>query len=133
MTTAASGPRPESPSSASADLLETLSPLRIFLNRPDEVRMYLVRHADLAGILPGFCARARDEFGKGAELHLEVYHDPEIEDQFLKLTVRLPSYDGTVLGRLERVWQPDETMLAGSSGYLLVTTDFRPAGSGYGV
>jgi hypothetical protein len=62
-----------------------------------------------------------------------VYHDPEVEDHFLTLTVRSPCYDDTILGRLERLWQPDEALLAASSGYLLVTTDFRPPGSGYGV
>ena len=89
-------------------------------------RAYLKSHPDLAAILPAACSEARKEFGEEAELTLDVYRDPEIDDHYLRLAVRLPSYDETIMARIEQVLQPFEAELSNASGYLLVTTDFRP-------
>jgi hypothetical protein len=97
------------------------------------VRAYLKRHGDLAVRLPAVCEAARKEFGSEAELALELYRDPEIRDHYLTLYVRLDSYDGETMARIERVSAPFERRLAQSSGYLLVTTDFRPTRGANGV
>jgi hypothetical protein len=95
---------------------------------------YLASHRDLAKILPSVCERARREFGQDAELRLEVYRDPEIEDRHLTLYVRLPTYgNNAIIERLDRVTQPFEDELCSASGYLLVTTDFRPSGTKHGI
>ena len=97
------------------------------------VRNYLASHRALAKILPSVCEQARGEFGQEAELMLQVYRDPEIDDRHLTLYVRLPVYDDTVIARLDRVTQGFDDELCRASGYLLLTTDFRPPRARHGV
>jgi hypothetical protein len=98
-----------------------------------EVRADLTSHPDLAKIVPSVCAAARNEFGPEAELTLQVYRDPEIDDRHLTLYVRLPSYEHDIIARLERVTQPFEEKLCSAEGYLLVTTDLSPPRVKHGV
>jgi hypothetical protein len=97
----------------------------ILLVAPADIAAYLDAHADLAAIVPSACAQARREFGKNAELALSVYRDPEIDDHYLKLNVRLPAYDDAFADQLERVSEPFDAELCRASGYFLVTTDLR--------
>jgi hypothetical protein len=98
------------------------------------VRNYLTSHRALAKILPSVCKQARCEFGQEAELILEVYRDPEIDDSHLALYIRLPAYEkNTIIARMDRVTQPFEDELCSVSGYLLVTTDFRPSRATHGI
>jgi len=109
------------------NLAATLAAQGVVVPRPADVAAYLVSHRALARIVPLVCEQARREFDQGAELLLEVYRDPEIDDRHLTLYVRLPSYEGdAIITRLDRVTQPFEDELCSASGYLLVTTDFRP-------
>jgi hypothetical protein len=100
---------------------------RVKIPRSVDFGAYLESHPDLADIVPSVCAQARQEFGKHSELILQVYRNPEIDDRHLSLIVRLPSYDGNIMQRLDRVTEPFEEELCSASGYLLVTTDFRPS------
>ena len=100
---------------------------RILIPCAREVVDYLDAHRDLALIVPSACSQARQEFGPEAELELKVYRDPEIDDHYLSLYARLPSYDETIMTRIERVTHPFDDELCSASGYFLVTTDFgRP-------
>ncbi len=87
----------------------------------------------LADLLPSLCARALQEFGDQSELSLEMYHDPEIEDHYLVLYVRQQPYDDKIMERINNIWAPFEAQLSAASGYLLVTTDFRPSRCKHGV
>jgi hypothetical protein len=98
----------------------------VFVPDRKAVRAYLRRHGDLAAHLPAVIEAARKEFGSEAELALELYRDPEIRDHYLTLYVRLHSYDGETMARIDRVSTLFERRLAQTSGYLLLTTDFRP-------
>jgi hypothetical protein len=100
-----------------------LAQQRIALPSPADVRSYLRSHPDLAKLAPAICAEARHEFGPEAELTLTVYRDPEIKNRHLTLMVRLPSYDHSILERMDRVTQPFDNNLSRASGFLLVTTD----------
>ena len=115
--------------------LETaLADQGIAVPRPAAVRKYLASHRDLAKLLPSVCKQARREFGPDAELRLEVYRDPEIDDRHLTLYVRLPAYENIAITQLmDCVTQPFEDELCRASGYLLVTTDFRPSGTRHGI
>jgi hypothetical protein len=92
---------------------------------PSEVDSYLNQHPDLSSILPGLARAARAEFEEPAELSLEVYHDPEIDDHYLTLVVRLPAYDQQTMKRIDAVWGKFEKKIGKSSGWLTLTTDFR--------
>lgn len=90
----------------------------------NEVRGYLLRHSDMTDVVVQLCDMASRRLGPGAQLSLEVYHDPEIEDEYLTLYVRQERYDQRILDAIEDLCQACERQLAGRSGWLLVTTDF---------
>ena len=108
-------------------------PAGVRAERPEEVAAYLQVHPELARLIPDVCGRARKEFGVHAELVLKMYRDPEIEDRYLTLYVRLPAYDGSITARLDSVTAPFDEALCTASGHFLVTTDFRAPGTGHGV
>lgn len=109
---------------------EVLRQLRqdwIRIPKPAGVRDYLIRYPDLTSILPFVCKIAREQVGIYSELSLELYRDPEIEDEYLTLYVRERQYDEDILDKIEDVRKRYEEMLMGRSGWLIVTTDFRPS------
>jgi len=108
------------------DVLFALRSKGIAIPRPADVRDYLVQYPDIIDLLlqVGFSASRR--FGPATELSLELYRDPEIDDEYLTLYVRQASYDEHILDEIEDVSAEYERELAGRSGWLLVTTDFRP-------
>jgi hypothetical protein len=114
----------ERPSHSDAEA--AFSVQRVLNPHPGEVTVYLGSHPDLAAAVPSVCAQARQEFGEEAELTLEVYRDPEIDDRYLTLQVWLPSYGETTLAKIDQVSQSFEEALCRASGYLLGTTDFAP-------
>jgi len=94
--------------------------------RRAEVREYLVRHPDMIEVAESLCAAASRRLREDCQVSLEVYHDPEIEDEYLTLYVRQQEYDEGLLTPIEELYQACEQQLIGRSGWLLVTTDFRP-------
>jgi hypothetical protein len=90
-----------------------------------QVEAYLNDHGDLAGIVPIVCAQGRKEFGEEAGLNLCVYRDPEIDDQYLSLYVRLPATGQAGMERVERFSRTFDDQLCEASGYLLISADFR--------
>lgn len=93
----------------------------------DEVRGYLLRFPDMVQATVQVCEIVRCEV-PDAHLSLEVYRDPEIDDEHLILYARFPRYDATVLQRIEGAESQWEPYLVGKKGWLLVTTDFRAMG-----
>ena len=110
-----------------------LSTQGIAVSRPREVNAYLRQHPDLAELVPAVCADVRREFGSSTELALDVYDDPEVEDSYLTLYVRPPTYEADLLDRIHRVSDTHAEDLARTSGHFLVTTDFRAAVAPHGV
>ncbi len=108
-------------------VLAGLAAQGIALANETEIAAYLTAHPDLAKIVPSVGARLREEFGKDAQLTLRLYRDPEIDDRYLSLNVRLVGYDDRTMERIDRVSEPFDEQLCNASGYLLVTTDFRAA------
>jgi hypothetical protein len=119
-------PRPRTkPRHPGKQLVAMLAKQGIQNPSPDDVVKYLDGHRKLAAIVPAVCERARQEFGKQAELILRLYRDPEIDDRYLSLYVRLPVYNDSTMDRMDRVLQAFDEQLCKATGYLLLTTDFR--------
>ena len=92
-----------------------------------DVEGYVAQHPTLRSLLNRICEQARVEFGRDAELTLELYRDPEIDDRYLTLLVRQPQYDANIVERLDQLAAQFADELDRCTGDLLVTTDFRPA------
>jgi hypothetical protein len=108
-------------------------PYDAIIPAPADVGSYLQEHTALANLLPPICRSTRTEFGPSAELTLEVYHDPEVEDHYLALIVRLPAYDDSTMRRIDAIWERFESELADGSGWLTITTDFRLLKVNHGI
>ena len=90
----------------------------------EDVVKYLSKHQDLIGIMPDMLQLAVEEL-KGVKLRLEVYHDPEIEDEYLILYARFPSYTQDLIEKIDAVGKKCISFLTDKSGWLIVTTDFK--------
>jgi len=99
---------------------------RVTIPRPAEVREYLVQYPDMIDLVLQVAVSASARFGPPTELSLELYTDPEIDDEYLTLYVRQTSYDEDILDQIEELSVRHERGLHGKSGWLLVTTDFCP-------
>lgn len=88
------------------------------------VRDYLLRYPDMTDVVALVCDLAADHFEPGTQLSMEVYHDPEIEDEYLTLYVRQDRYREGLLDTVDSLCELCERELAQGSGWLLVTTDF---------
>lgn len=106
--------------------LRWLESSQVVVPSPAEVRDYLLRYPDMTALLVSVSELARETFGTDAQLSAEVYHDPEVEDEYLTLYVRQDTYDDHVLDMIDEIRVQYESALIGKSGWLLVTTDFQP-------
>lgn len=87
------------------------------------IQDYIVEFPDLIEVIPQAVKAAKKHLPE-AQLILEVYHDPEIDDRCLVLYVRLPMYDEKVMERIEAAEAEFLDRLADAEGWLLLTTDF---------
>jgi hypothetical protein len=107
------------------DILNRLTRSNVLLAKRDEVEDYVAQYPALGSLLDGVCATVREAFGHRVELSLELYKDPEEQDQYLTLYVRQGKYESGILSRIEAVASQFTAQLETVSGHLLVTTDFR--------
>jgi hypothetical protein len=116
---------PEPTSQNGATLWGQLAADDIHTPKPHDVRGYLERFPDTEPVVSEVCAGVRRFFGPSAELVLDLNRDPEIDDPFLILFVRLDEYSLATMQQIDEACQPFEEALANTIGYLLVTTDFH--------
>lgn len=105
-------------------LLSWLKAESVQLGNVEGVRRYLTTYSELIGIIP--CAiLAIRKYLPQAHLYLDLYEDPEIEDEHLIVYVRLTHYDEDTMLRIQRAREEYRPLFSGKGGWLFVTTDFR--------
>jgi hypothetical protein len=92
------------------------------------VEKHLNGRSNLADLISEISSACRQEFGSDAEIALELYADPEIDDRYITLYIRLKQYTSESLGQIVRLSDRFEARLQDADGYLLITTDFRSPG-----
>ena len=98
----------------------------VLIPRKDEIENYLRNFSKLTDIVLDTCDLVLGEFKNNAQLSLEVYHDPEIEDEHLVLYIRQEHYDNDIDEKIEDICSKYENRLIDTDGWFLVTTDFGP-------
>ncbi len=93
---------------------------------PERVIDYLLKHRGIYEITLYACILTEEKFGSHAQLSLEVYQDPEIDDQYLTIYVRQKEYEPDIIDKIDTICEEYESALDGEQGYILVTTDFHP-------
>jgi len=101
----------------------------IALQDSDAIRRYLQQHPDMIGLLPRISAAAPGYIASRAALSLEVYHDPEIADEYLTFLVRLPKdADAShVSDNIQTLLHSFAEELTYTSGWLIITLDMKSA------
>lgn len=114
-------------SSITEEVRDAVNKLRqeVRIRKPEEVEDYLARFLDLLGVIGKIVHTAREQL-PSVELSLEVYHDPEVEDEHLVLYARFRRYDKTTMERIRAVRKAYRHLLSNRSGWVILTTDFRP-------
>lgn len=105
--------------------LITLECLGVRIPDPAEVFDYLVRFPEMGPVVVKVARLAAEKL-PDAQLTLQVYHDPEIEDEYLTLYARFASYDETTMEKIRAVREKYRPLVRNTSGWFLLTTDFRP-------
>jgi len=102
-------------------------PSEVRVPRPSAVAAYLQSDPDLVPIVSGMATALVSEFrNERHEIELTLYEDPEIDDPHLVFYVRIPEYADAFMQRLRDVSGRFDDLLANTSGWVLITTDFRP-------
>jgi hypothetical protein len=94
--------------------------------RPGEVVDYLVQNPGLYDVVMYACSMTVEEFGGTSEIVLDIFHDSESGDRYLTLYVRQERYEDNIIEKMDRICDRYEPSLKGLSGWLLLTTDYKP-------
>ncbi len=114
------------------NLLEEVLENHVRILEPDEVRWYLRRHPELTDVVRAALRAVRKHLPR-ADLSLEVYFDPEIDDSYLAIYARQSRYDESFMVSLEDAEAEFLHLLADRSGWLQLTTDFREPHTTHGI
>ncbi len=106
-------------------VLTELSDSGIVLPNWQNVRRYVLGHTDMIDLLEPVCREVLDRFPRPSQVALELFEDPESDDQYLTLYVRQQQYDEDILDVLDEVSRQFDYILCDTSGWLLITTDFQ--------
>src|SRR5262249_44478154 len=93
-----------------------------------EVQDYLRQFPDILPSLTKVYDYVRNTFGDSAGLLLALYIDPEIDDRYLTLYIQPMTYTPGLMDEIEAISENCRPLLAGTTGRLLITTDFHPIG-----
>jgi len=115
--------------SITAEVDKTLAGLKLLnvkVHKLRQVRDYLIQDYPLTNNLAKICNAITHKFHQRADLTIELYIDPEIEDQYLTLYVRQFEYDSDIMNKIKEIRAQYTDLLEGKIGFLHITTDFQP-------
>jgi pyridoxal/pyridoxine/pyridoxamine kinase len=104
------------------ELLQNLSK-DIKINNIDAICDYLIKFPDIIDIIPKAVNSAR-KYLPNAQIVLDFYIDPEIDDDHPIIYVRAEKYDDNFMELLEKAQKEFLNDLIGKKGWILLTTDF---------
>ena len=90
------------------------------------VLAYLAKYPDIRTPLTEVWSAASKEFRTDAVLSIEVFSEPDEDDEYLSLYVRQEEYQDDILDRIDTIRAQMRESLATNKGRILLTTDFQP-------
>lgn len=106
-------------------LMSGIKEAGIFMSNNWEVISFLRQHPDMINAVKNIYKSAKDTFGKEHELSLEVYHDPEEEDDHLVLYVRRAAYSDGFMEGIRTFRRQFHASMKPLSGRIHITTDYQ--------
>jgi hypothetical protein len=95
----------------------------IRINNINSIRDYLIEFPDIIDIIPKAVNSAKKYF-PNAQIVLDFYIDPEIDDKHPIIYVRAEDYDDKFMELLDKAEDEFLKDLIGKKGWILLTTDF---------
>ncbi|MDT7879934.1 MAG: hypothetical protein RQ990_03655 [Candidatus Hydrothermia bacterium] len=95
----------------------------IRINNINSIRDYLIEFPDIIDIIPKAVNSAKKYF-PNAQIVLDFYIDPEIDDKYPIIYVRAEDYDDKFMELLNKAEEDFMEDLIGKRGWILLTTDF---------
>jgi len=106
--------------------LASLGTMGVSTPDPHAVLDFLTRHPDLIEPVLAIGAEAMRQARSWDTWSIAPYRDPEVDSEYLTLWLRRTDYTDDTLAIVEAIGDLAEARLAGRSGWMLVSTDFRP-------
>jgi hypothetical protein len=106
-------------------VLSQVDALEILIPDSEDVRNYLLHFPDIIDLIIPICELVKEKFNHPVQISLEVYHDPEIIDEYITIYVRQYNYDRSVMKRIKEIRPEYNEELIDKEGWIFVTTDFR--------
>ena len=107
------------------DVLENIARGQISIDLASGVSDYLLCHTDMTSLLAQVAATLPALFPPETRIELGIYNDPEIDDQYLRFSVFLVSYDEEVAAILSSVYKNLGAQLTKKSGWIQVSPIFK--------
>lgn len=99
---------------------------RISIVLSSDVHDYLINNQDIVGILPDICNKVVGVFGNDSSFWLELYKDPEINDEYLTLFISQNLYSHSQADEIiDGIYDQFRNDLADTAGWILITEDHR--------
>ena len=105
--------------------LEDLVQKGLRLAKSKEIKAYLLLYPDMIDIVRTIGEDVLKRFPRPSQVALELYQDPEIEDEHLTIYVRQYVYDDDILDVIDEIRLQFRESRATSSGWIHITTDFE--------
>jgi hypothetical protein len=106
-------------------VLYKVEALDILIPDSEDVRNYLLHFPDIIDLIIPICELVKGKFGYPTQISLEVYHDPEIIDEYITIEIRQHNYDRSVMKRIKEIRPEYNEKLIDKEGRIFVTTDYR--------
>ncbi|MHC4620260.1 MAG: hypothetical protein ACYTEQ_21135 [Planctomycetota bacterium] len=90
------------------------------------IRRYLSTFDDTADLTEILLLCAVERFSSNSQLSLELYQSKEIDDEYLTICIRQTSYEEGLMEKIEELSALFDDHLCQISGWVQITTDFRP-------
>jgi hypothetical protein len=103
-------------------IIEELSN-EVEINNLKRIRRYLSRFTDFVDLLPIAVSIAEKHFPESS-IVLDIYVDPEIDDSYIVLYIRLNQYDASFIERLAEAESEIFPLVVNKKGWIQLTTDF---------
>ena len=95
----------------------------IRINNINSIRDYLIEFPDIIDVIPKAVNSAKKYF-PNAQIVLDFYIDPEIDDKHPIIYVRAKDYDNKFMELLDKAEEDFMEDLIDKRGWILLTTDF---------
>lgn len=110
-------------------VLRKLSEKEVFLRNTNYIRKYLLKFPDIINVLQLTVNMLIKQF-PNAQLIIDMYRDPEINDNYLVIYIRMKRYNKHFTKQLESVEAKLLDLLSNRTGWLQITTDFKETTTG---